>query len=105
MWLRNITAPRIRPPLLHGKKFNERKMRKIKDIFLSLIEKFLAFLRVQTIAAGLEVGDRVIRLVRFDGKVWQMQAIRLEANVMENGEIRDRGALIAALTALRAKAQ
>lgn len=80
-------------------------MSKVKELFFVVLEKFLAFLRVRTVGAGLEVGDRVIRLVRFDGKVWQMQAIRLEPNVMENGEIKNRGALVAALTALRAKAE
>ncbi len=80
-------------------------MSKFKERFAIFFEKFLAFLRVRTVAAGLEIGDRVIRLVRFDGKVWQMQAIRLEPDVMENGEIKNRPALIAALSALRAKAE
>ncbi len=68
-----------------------------------ILEKLLSFLRVRVTPAGLEVSDRVIRLVMWNGKVWQMHAMRLEPGVMELGKIRDRGALVAALAALKAK--
>lgn len=78
-------------------------MKKITDQFKIYFEKLLSFLRVRATAAGLEIGDRVIRLVIFNKKVWQMHAVRLEPGVMEDGKIKDRAALIAALVALRAK--
>lgn len=68
-----------------------------------IFQKLLSLLRVRSKAAGLEVSDRVLRLVHFDGKVWRMYAIRLEAGVMENGKIMNRPALIEALAALKAK--
>jgi Tfp pilus assembly protein PilN len=66
-------------------------------------QKLLALLRVRATAAGLEVNDQVLRLAAFDGKIWQMHAIRLEPGVLENGRIKDRALLIAALVALKAK--
>ncbi len=79
-------------------------MKKFSAFFSAFFQRLLALLRVRAVAAGLEVGDRVVRLVRFDGKVWRMQAIRLEPNVIENGEILNRQAFIAALSALKAQA-
>ncbi len=55
--------------------------------------------------AGLEVGDQVIRLVYYNGKVWQMYATRMEPGVMENGRIKDRAAVLAAIRDLKEKAQ
>lgn len=69
----------------------------------NIFQKLLAFLRVRSTGAGLEVSDEVLRLTRFDGKVWQMDAIRLEPGVMERGKIKNRGALVLALGALKTK--
>jgi len=54
-------------------------------------------------AGGLEVSDEVLRLVYFDGKKWQMAAIRMQPGIMEHGKIKDGDAFVAALTALRGK--
>lgn len=78
-------------------------MKKILSKFLTVFQKVLALLRVHATGAGLEVSDAVLRLARFDGKIWQMHAIRLEPGVMEKGNIKNRPALIAALVALKAK--
>ena len=68
-----------------------------------IFEKILSLLRVRAAVAGLEVSDRVVRLVHFTGKVWQMYAIRLEPGIMEGGKIKDRKAFIAALSMLKGK--
>jgi len=64
-------------------------------------EQLLALLRVRSIAAGLEIGDEVLRLAVFDGKGWKMYAVRLAPGIVENGQIKDRQAFIAAATALK----
>ncbi len=68
-----------------------------------LLESILSFLRVRVPAAGVEVADEVVRLVYFDGKAWQLEAIRLEPGVLEGGKIKNRPALLEALAALKAK--
>ena len=45
-------------------------------------EKVLTLLRVRAVAAGLEVGDDAVRLVRFDGKIWRMYAVRLAPGIL-----------------------
>ncbi len=52
---------------------------------------------------GLEVSDQVLRLVYFDGKTWQLAAVRLAPGVMEKGKIKDEQAFVAALRELRQK--
>jgi len=76
-------------------------MNKVNTFFGTFYQKLLAVLHIRAATAGLEVGDRVIRLVHYDGKEWQMNAVRLEAGVMESGRIMDRPALVAALTSLK----
>jgi hypothetical protein len=66
-------------------------------------EKLLAILRVRPVVAGLEVSDEVIRLAYFDGKLWQMHAIRLLPGVVENGQVKDRNAFVASLGELKVK--
>jgi hypothetical protein len=78
-------------------------MKKIFGKFPIFFQKILALLRVHATGAGLEISDEVLRLARFDGKAWQMHAIRLTPGVMEHGKIKNREALIAALAALKAK--
>lgn len=68
-------------------------------------QKTLAFLRIRTIVAGLEVSDQLVRLVNFDGKAWQLTAVRLEPGVVENGKIKDRAKFFAALAALKAQSK
>lgn len=68
-----------------------------------IFENILSLLRVRQTAGGLEVSDQAVRLAYFDGKIWQMHAIRLEPGTMERGKMKDRAAFVAALTALRAK--
>ncbi|MGC9599453.1 MAG: pilus assembly protein PilM [Minisyncoccia bacterium] len=68
-------------------------------------QKLLLFLRVHSAAAGLSVSDQAARLMRFDGKAWQMHAVRLEPGTLKEGRIADREGFIAALTALREQAQ
>jgi hypothetical protein len=69
-----------------------------------IFAKLLSLLRVRASAAGLEVNDQVVRLARYDGKVWQMDAIRLEPGIVQKGKIQKRDEFIAVLTALKAKA-
>ncbi len=64
-------------------------------------ERLLAILRVRPVAAGLDVSDQIIRLAYFDGKLWQMHAIRLAPGVVENGKIKDKDAFAASLMALK----
>jgi hypothetical protein len=65
--------------------------------------KVLSFLRVRTVAGGLEISDQVLRLAYFDGKTWQTAAAVLGPGVMERGVIKDAGAFSAALLSLRSK--
>lgn len=67
------------------------------------IEDILAFLRIRTAAAGLEVSDQVVRLAYVRGKAWQLHAVRLAPGVLADGKIRDRARFVAALTALKEK--
>lgn len=66
-------------------------------------EKILSFLHIQSVVAGLEVSDQVIRIAYFGGHAWHMHAIRLGPGVMEEGVIKDRAAFVAALGELKAK--
>ena len=75
----------------------------MKNFFANLSRKILSFLRVRSTAGGLEVSDQVLRLVYFDGKTWQMTAIRLEPGTLENGKIKNRDAFVTALSGLKAK--
>ncbi len=74
-------------------------MQTIKSYF----HKLLSFLRVRSVAGGLEISDQVLRLVYYNGRVWQMAAVRLAVGVMDKGNIRDEPALIAALRELKMK--
>ena len=65
--------------------------------------KLLSFLRVRSVAGGLEISDQVLRLVYYNGKTWQMAAVRLAAGVMEKGKIKNNETLIAALRELKMK--
>ena len=71
----------------------------MKDFF----QKLLSLLRVRATAVGLDVSDEVLRLVRFDGKTWQLFAMRMEPGVLEGGKVKDKEAFVAALSALKAK--
>ncbi len=68
-----------------------------------ILEKILVWLRVRSVAAGLEVSDEVVRLVVFDGKAWQLNAVRLTPGTLERGKILNHAAFVAALAALKAK--
>lgn len=74
-------------------------MEKVKLYF----GKVLSFLRVRTVAGGLEISDQVLRLAYFDGKAWQMAAAVLGPGVMERGMIKDAEAFSTALLSLRTK--
>jgi hypothetical protein len=64
-------------------------------------QKLLAFLRIRSMVAGLDISDEMIRLAYFDGSLWQMHAIRLSPGTMENGKMKDRAAFLAAMSELR----
>ena len=64
-------------------------------------EKLLALLHVHSVAGGLEISDQVLRLVFFNGKTWQMGAIKLEPGVMENGKIKNMPAFSDSLRRLK----
>jgi hypothetical protein len=66
-------------------------------------QKILSFLRLRSIAGGLEVSDQVLRLVYYNGKAWQMAAIRLAPGVMEKGVVKNIEAFIASLRELKTK--
>lgn len=66
-------------------------------------EKILSFLRVRSIAGGLEISDQVLRLVYFNGKTWQMAAIKLAPGVLEKGKIKNEEAFVASLRELKLK--
>ena len=68
-------------------------------------EKILHFLRVRSFVAGLEISDEVLRLAYFDGRLWQMRAIRLGPGVMEQGKMKDREAFSSALRELKTAAR
>lgn len=65
--------------------------------------KTLALLRVRSAAGGLEVSDQVLRLVIFNGKAWEMAAVRLEPGVLDKGKIKNRESFAASLRELRGK--
>jgi hypothetical protein len=69
------------------------------------MEKLLTLLHVRAAAAGLEVSDQVVRLVSFDGRTWQLYAVRLAPGVLTNGKVIDREAFMSALAELKEKAQ
>ena len=64
-------------------------------------ERLLAFLRIRTIAAGLDVSDEVLRVAILDGMTWKMYATRLAPGVLEKGKIKDRAAFVTAVVALK----
>ena len=68
-------------------------------------QKLLSLLRVRSVVAGLEISDAFIRLVYFDGGLWQMYAIRLSPGTMEDGKMKDRGAFLAAVDELRTQSK
>ncbi len=67
------------------------------------LSKILSFLRVKSVAGGLEVSDQVLRLVYFNGKLWELAAVRIAPGVMEKGRIKDAAAFTAALAELKKK--
>lgn len=66
-----------------------------------LWQKILAFLRIRPVIGGLEITDQVLRLAHFDGKIWQLHAMRLDPGVLENGRIKDRAKFLGSLAALK----
>jgi Tfp pilus assembly PilM family ATPase len=74
-------------------------MNPIKNFF----QKILASLHVRSLVGGLEISDQVLRLVYYNGKTWQMAAVRLVPGVIEKGKIKDAQALVDALTELKSK--
>ncbi|HEX4104398.1 MAG TPA: hypothetical protein VHZ04_02895 [Candidatus Paceibacterota bacterium] len=66
-------------------------------------KRILSALHIRQKGAGLEVSDEVVRIARFDGKVWRMDAARLEPGVLTNGKIVKRPEFLAALSAFKAK--
>lgn len=68
-------------------------------------QKILAWLHVRTTFAGLEISDQVLRLVYFDGSIWQLYAARLEPDVLEGGKIKDKEKFLASLQALKASSK
>lgn len=66
-------------------------------------QKTLSFLHVRATAGGLEISDQVLRLAYYDGKTWQMAAVRLAPGVMEKGKLKDTDAFITALRELKLK--
>jgi len=68
----------------------------------SFFQKLLALIKVRATEAGLEVSDEVLRLVYFDGKAWQMHALRLEPGILEKGKIKKRNEFLVAVKALKA---
>jgi hypothetical protein len=73
------------------------------EIIKKYFGKILSFLRVRTVAGGLEISDQVLRLAYYDGGTWQTAAAILGPGVMERGVVKDAAALSAALLSLRAK--
>ncbi|HTY39810.1 MAG TPA: hypothetical protein VMC43_01835 [Candidatus Paceibacterota bacterium] len=68
-----------------------------------ILARLLAFLRVRSIIAGLEIGDTVLRYaVRADG-VWQFASLRLPPGIIEDGKVKDYKQFVEALGALRAQ--
>ncbi len=74
-------------------------MNSIKPFF----QKILSILRVHSIAGGLEISDQVLRFVYFNGKTWQMAAIKLAPGVMDRGKIKDLDKFVASLRELKLK--
>ncbi len=72
-------------------------MQKISFYF----NKLLAALRARSMVSGLDISDQVLRLVYFDGAVWQLHTVRIEPGVLEGGRVKNRDALLAALRALK----
>lgn len=66
-------------------------------------QKLLSLLRIRSIAGGLEISDQVLRLVYFNGKTWQMAAIKLAPGVMEKGKIKNLETFISSLRELKLK--
>ena len=66
-------------------------------------QKILSFLRIHSISGGLEISDQVLRLVYFNGKAWQMAAIKLAPGVLEKGIIKNSENFISSLRELKLK--
>jgi hypothetical protein len=73
------------------------------NLIKTYFQKILSFLKISTTAAGFEISDQVLRLVYFDRKAWQMEALRLAPGIMEKGKIKDAPAFAAALRELKSK--
>jgi Tfp pilus assembly protein PilN len=69
----------------------------------NFVKKILSLLHIRQKGVGLEVSDEVVRVARFNGKVWQMDAVRLEPGVLVNGRIQKRPEFVAALDAFKTK--
>ena len=74
-------------------------MNLIKLVF----QRILSVLRVRATAGGLEISDQVLRLVYYNGKTWQMAAVRLAPGVMEKGKLKNADAFITAMRELKLK--
>ncbi len=76
---------------------------KIRQVAAQYLKKILAFLKLRTPVAGLEISDSLLRIAYFDEKIWRMNAVRLEPGVMESGKIKDRAKFVATLKELKLK--
>ncbi|HVO28867.1 MAG TPA: PilN domain-containing protein [Candidatus Paceibacterota bacterium] len=72
---------------------------------VSFFQRIFSLLQVRPIIGGLEVSDQVLRLAYFDGRMWQLHAVRLAPGTLEDGKVKDRPAFIAALSELKAGAK
>ncbi len=73
------------------------------SIITSFYQRILSLLRVRATVGGLEISDQVLRLVYYNGKTWQMAAVRLAPGVMEKGKLKNADAFIVAMQELKSK--
>ena len=77
-------------------------MKSIASFYKLFMRKMLAALGLGAFWGGLEITDHLIRFAYFNGKTWQLHAVRLDEDVLEKGKIKNREQFVASLAAVKA---
>jgi hypothetical protein len=77
-------------------------MKSIALQYKIFMRKLFAGLGLGAFFGGLEITDHLVRLAHFDGKQWHLNAIRLDADILEKGKIKNLERFVANLSALKA---
>lgn len=66
-------------------------------------EKFLSILRIHNRGGGIEITDQVIRISYFDGKSWQLKALKIAPGIIVDGKIKDKEAFHSVILELKSE--